>query len=71
MSGVKLRSDQFLYPEMPKMAKMLPNNLYGWALYKIVKFVLTKKVYQQLTTVSIIKVWSDLLKSKIDKSLNL
>ena len=31
---------------MPKMTKMLPSNLHGWAFYKIVKFVLTKKVYQ-------------------------
>ena len=31
---------------MPKMAKMLPYNLHGWAFYKIVKFVLTKKGYQ-------------------------
>ena len=42
----KLRSDQFLYPEMPKMSKKLPNNLHGWAFYKIPKFVLTKKRYQ-------------------------
>ena len=40
------RSDEFLYPEMLKMAKKLPNNLHGWAFYKISKFVLTKKVYQ-------------------------
>ena len=40
----KLRSDQFLYHEMPKMAKKLP--LHGWAFYKIAKFVLTKKGYQ-------------------------
>ena len=46
MSGGKLRSDQFLYPEKPKMAKKLPNNLHGWVFYKIVKFALTKKVYQ-------------------------
>ena len=44
--GGKLRSDQALHPEMPKMAKKLPNNLHGWAFYKISKFVLTKKVYQ-------------------------
>ena len=31
---------------MPKMAKMLPYNLHGWAFYKIAKFVLTKKGYQ-------------------------
>ena len=35
----KLRSDQFLYPEMLKMAKKLPNNLHGWAFYKISKFI--------------------------------
>ena len=27
--GGKLRSDQVLHPEMPKMAKKLPNNLHG------------------------------------------
>ena len=27
MSGEKLRSDQFLYHEMPKMAKKLPYNM--------------------------------------------
>ena len=42
----KLSSDQFLYHEMLKMAKKLPNNLKVWAFYKIAKFVLTKKVYQ-------------------------
>ena len=46
MSGGKLSSDLFLYPEMPKMAKKLPNNLHGWTFYKIIKFVLNKKVYQ-------------------------
>ena len=29
MSGGKLKSDQFLCPEKPKMAKTLPNNLHG------------------------------------------
>ena len=51
----KLRSDQFLYPEMLKMAKKLPYNLHGWAFYKIAKFVLTKKGYQWLTTISVTK----------------
>ena len=40
------------------MAKKLPYNLHGRAFYKIVKFVLTKKGYQQLTTIFITKVWS-------------
>ena len=44
--GGKLRSDQFLYHEMPKMAKKLPYILHGWAFYKIAKFALTKKGYQ-------------------------
>ena len=39
-------SDRSLYPEKPKIAKKLPNNLHGWAFYKIMKFVLAKKVYQ-------------------------
>ena len=42
----KLRPDLFLLQKMPKMAKMLPYNLHGWAFYKIMKTVLTKKVYQ-------------------------
>ena len=42
----QLRSDQFLYHQMPKMAKTLPYNLHGWAFYKIAKFVSTKKSYQ-------------------------
>ena len=45
----KLRLDQFLCPKKPQMAKMLPYNLNGWAFYKIVKFVLTKKVTNNLT----------------------
>ena len=64
-------SDQFVYPEKPKIAKKLSNNLQGWAFYKILKFALTKKVYQQLTTISNTKVWSDLkLNPQIDKVLN-
>ena len=43
-----------------KMAKTLPNNLHRWTFYKIAKFVLTKKSYQWLTTISITKVWSGL-----------
>ena len=43
--NIRLRSDQFLCPEKSKMAKMFPKNLHGRAFYKIVKFVLTKKVY--------------------------
>ena len=27
-------SHWFLYPEIPKMAKKLPNNLHGWASKK-------------------------------------
>ena len=46
ISGGKLRSDRFLYHEKPKMAKKLPHNSHGWAFYKIVKFALTKKIYQ-------------------------
>ena len=42
----QLRSDHFLYHQMPKMAKTLPYNLHGWAFYKIEKFVSTKKSYQ-------------------------
>ena len=30
------------------MAKKLPYNLHGWAFYKIAKFVLTKKVTNNL-----------------------
>ena len=44
---------------MLKMAKKLPNNLHGWAFYKISKFILTKKVYQQVTTTSVTKACSD------------
>ena len=43
-----------------KMAKTLPNNLHRWTFYKIAKFVLTKKSYRWLTTISITKVWSGL-----------
>ena len=32
-------SDRFLYPEMLKMSRKLPNNLQGQAFYKIAKFV--------------------------------
>ena len=36
----KLRSDQFLYPEMLRMmAEKLPNNLHEWAFYKIMRLV--------------------------------
>ena len=42
----KLRSVQFLYHEMPKMAKKVTLQLHGWAFYKISKLVLTKKCYQ-------------------------
>ena len=42
----ELRSDWFLFNEMPKMAKKLFYNLHGWAFRKIAKFVLTKKGYQ-------------------------
>ena len=53
------------------MAKKLPYNLHGWALHKIVKFVLTKKGYQKLTTIFVTKVWSDLkVNSQTDKDLN-
>ena len=45
---------------MLKMTTKLPNILHRWALYKIAKFVLTKKCYQYLTTISVIKVWSGL-----------
>ena len=37
MSGGKLSSDQFLYPEMSQMGKKLPNHLHGRAFYKITK----------------------------------
>ena len=53
------------------MAKKLPYNLHGWALFKIIKFVLTKKIYQKLTTISVTKVWSDpKVNPQIDKDLN-
>ena len=42
----KLKSDGFVYHEIPQMAEKLPYNLHGWPFYKIAKFVLTKKVYQ-------------------------
>ena len=59
------------YHERPKMAKKLPNNLHGWAFYKIAKFVLTKQSYQKLTTISVTKVWSDpKVNSRFDKDLN-
>ena len=54
----KLMSGQFLYHEMPKMAKKLPYNLHGWAFYKTAKFVLTKKIYQYFTTISVTEIWS-------------
>ena len=41
------------------MAKKLPYNLHGWALSKIIKFVLTKKIYEKLVTISVTKAWSD------------
>ena len=56
----KLRSDYFYILKFLKWQKKLPNNLHGWAFYKIAKFVLTKKVYQQLTTISVTKVCSGL-----------
>ena len=46
MSEGKLRSDWFLYHEMPKIAQKLPYNLHGWTFYKIANFVLSKKGYQ-------------------------
>ena len=65
------RSDQCLYHERPKMAKKLPNNLHGWAFYKIANFVLTKQSYQKLTTISITKVWSGpKVNPQFDKDLN-
>ena len=45
---------------MPKMVKKLPYNLHGSIFYKIVKFILRKKFYQYITTISITKNWSDL-----------
>ena len=39
MSGGKLRSDQFICPEKPKMVKKIPNNLHGCVFSKIIKFV--------------------------------
>ena len=33
-----LRSYLFLCPEKPKMPRNLPNNLHGWAFYKIMTF---------------------------------
>ena len=54
-----------------KWQKKLPNKLQGEAFYKIAKFVLTKKVFQYLTTISITKVWSDpKVNPQIDKDLN-
>ena len=56
---------------MLKMAKKLPNNLHGWAFYKISKFILTKKVYQQVTTTSVTKACSDpKVNPQIEKDLN-
>ena len=56
---------------MPKMAKKLPYNLHGSFFYKIAKFILIKKDYQQLTTISAIKVWSDpKVNPQIEKDLN-
>ena len=53
------------------MEKKLPYNLQGQAFYKIVKFFLTKKGYQQLTTISITKVWLDpKVNLHIDKDLS-
>ena len=53
---------------MPKMAKKLP--LHGWAFYKITKFVLTKKGYQELIAISVTNVWSDpKVNPHIDKDL--
>ena len=49
---------------MPKMTKKLPNNLHGWAFYKITKFVLTKKGHLWRTAISLTKVW---LNPQIDK----
>ena len=60
-----------IYHEMPKIAKKLPYNLHRRAFYKIAMFVLTKKGYQQLTTISIKKVWLDpKVNPQIDKNLN-
>ena len=56
---------------MPKMAKKLPKNLHQRAFYKTAKFVLTKKIYQKLTAISVTKVWSDpKVNPQIDKNLN-
>ena len=56
---------------MLKMAKKLRNNLHGWAFYKISKFILTKKVYQQVTTTSVTKACSDpKVNPQIEKDLN-
>ena len=56
---------------MPKMARKLPYNLHGWAFYKIVKFVLSKKVYQELTTMFVTKVLSDpKVNPQMNKDLN-
>ena len=44
-----LRSNLFLYQEMPKMAKKLPYNLHGGDFQYLRK---KKKVYQYLTTIS-------------------
>ena len=53
------------------MAKKLPYNLHGWAFYKIVKFVLSKKVYQELTTMFVTKVLSDpKVNPQMNKDLN-
>ena len=56
---------------MPKMAKKLPYNLHGSFFYKIAKFILIKKGYQQLTAISVTKVWSDpKVNPQIEKDLN-
>ena len=56
---------------MPKMLKSLPYKLDRWAFYKTAKFILTKKGYQQLTTISVTNVWADpKVDPQIDKDLN-
>ena len=44
--GRKATVGPIIMPWKSKMTKKVPNNLHGWAFYKIVKFVLRKKVYQ-------------------------
>ena len=66
-----LSSHRFLYPEMFKMAEKLPYNLHGWGFYKIARFVLTKKGYQQLSTISVTKVCSyPKVNPEIEKDFN-